>query len=194
MCIRRVIRMRQGMWQLRISRTARPRPANADGNFVLGPSHKPSPESTTQPGLPQGKVISFVMKSTDSKIYPGVARDPRTFGTPDPTNPAKLIITTSHPAPYTQQVAVYVPSQYQPGTAAPFIVVADGIGLLQISVLDNLIAQHRIPAMIAIGITNGDGDAQGSERGFELDTMSGLYAGWVEKEVLPRVETEAQVK
>ena len=48
--------------------------------------------------------------------------------------------------------------------------------------------------MIAISIGNGRGDAQGSQRGLEYDTMSGLYAEFVEKEVLPRVEKEANVK
>jgi iron(III)-enterobactin esterase len=38
------------------------------------------------------------------------------------------------------------------------------------------------------------GDAQGSERGLEYDTMSGTYAEFVESEVLPRVEAEAHVK
>ncbi len=28
--------------------------------------------------------VIFTMKSTDSKIYPGIAREPGTFGTPDP--------------------------------------------------------------------------------------------------------------
>ena len=37
-----------------------------------------------------------------------------------------MIVTTSHPAPYTRHVAVYVPKQYVAGTAAPFIVGADG--------------------------------------------------------------------
>jgi hypothetical protein len=36
------------------------------------------------------------------------------------------VVTTSHPAPYTRTVAVYVPAQYVPGTIAPFIVGADG--------------------------------------------------------------------
>ena len=35
-------------------------------------------------------------------------------------------MTTSHPAPYTRRVAVYVPRQYVPGSVAPFIVGADG--------------------------------------------------------------------
>jgi len=169
-------------------------PVNADGNFILGPTHKPAPETTTQPGIPQGKVIEFVMNSSDSKIYPGIARDPGTFGTPDPADPAKLIVTTSHPAPYTRHVAVYVPSQYKGGTAAPFIVGTDGPDRVLFPILDNLIAQHRIPAMVAISIGSGGGDAQGSERGLEYNTMSGLYAEWVEEEVLPRVEAEAHVK
>jgi hypothetical protein len=169
-------------------------PANADGNFVLGPTHTPASEFTVQSGVPQGKVIQFVMHSTDSKIYPGIARDPGTFGTPDQADPVKLIVRTSHPAPYTRHVAVYVPSQYKPGTAAPFILGSDGPDPLLFHALGNLIAQHRVPAMVAISIGSGGGDAQGSERGLEYNTMSGLYAEWVEKEVLPRVEAEAHVK
>ena len=48
--------------------------------------------------------------------------------------------------------------------------------------------------MVAISIGNGSGDAQGSERGLEYDTMSGLYAEFVEKEVLPLVEKQCNVK
>ena len=69
------------------------------------------------------------------------------------------------------------------GSVAPFIVGADGPDLLLFSTLDTLIAQHKVPAMIAISIGNGSGDAQGSERGLEYDTMSGVYAEFVEKEV-----------
>src|ERR1700736_5859648 len=169
-------------------------PANADGNFILGPTHNPAPEMAVQEGVPQGTVYNFNMESTDSKIYPGIAREPNTFGKPDPSDPAKLIVTTSHPAPYTRRVAVYVPKQYVPGTAAPFIVGADGPDQALFTALDNLIAQKRLPVMIAISIGNGSGDAQGSQRGLEYDTMSGLYAEFVEKEVLPLVEKQASVK
>lgn len=169
-------------------------PATEDGNFIIGPTHNPAPEMTVQEGVPQGTVYEFTMQSSESRIYPGIAREPGTFGTPDPDNPAKLIVTTSHPAPYTRKVAVYVPKQYVPGTAAPFIVGADGPDRLLFTALDNLIAQKRVPVMIAISIANGSGDAQGSQRGLEYDTMSGLYAEFVEKEVLPRVEKEANVK
>jgi enterochelin esterase-like enzyme len=169
-------------------------PVNADGNFILGPTHSPAPEMTVKEGVPQGMVYNFNMESTDSKIYPGIAREQGTFGTPDPSDPAKLIVTTSHPAHYTRKVAVYVPKQYIPGTAAPFIVGADGPDKVLFTALDNLIAEHKVPVMIAISIGNGSGDAQGSQRGLEYDTMSGLYAEWVEKEVLPLVEKEYNLK
>src|SRR5260370_12564454 len=169
-------------------------PAKADGNFILGPTHSPAPEMTVQEGVPQGAVYTFTMESADSKIYPGIAREANTFGTADPNDPAKMVVTTSHPAPYTRRVSVYVPKQYVAGTAAPFIVGADGPDKALFTALDNLIAQHRVPAMIAISIANGSGDAQGSERGLEYDTMSGVYAEFVEKEVLPIVEAQAHVK
>jgi iron(III)-enterobactin esterase len=169
-------------------------PADADGNFVIGPTYAPAPESSAHENIPQGPVSDFTMNSSDSKIYPGIARDAGTFGTPDPSDPAKLVVTTSHPAPYTRKVTVYVPKQYVAGTAAPFIVGADGPDTLLFTVLDNLIAAHKVPAMIAISISNGGGDAQGSERGLEYDTMSGRYAEFVEKEVLPQVEEKFHVQ
>jgi hypothetical protein len=167
---------------------------DADGNFILGPTHAPAPETTVRASVPHGTVYEFTMQSVESRIYPGIARDAGTFGTPDPSDPAKLMVTTSHPAPYTRHVAVYVPAQYVPGTAAPFIVGADGPDRLLFTVLDNLIAEKKVPALVAISIGNGSGDAQGSERGLEYDTMSGKYAEFVETEVLPRVEAKAGVK
>jgi iron(III)-enterobactin esterase len=169
-------------------------PADADGNFVIGPTHNRAPEMIAQEGVPHGTVHNLTMRSIDSKIYPGIARQPGTFGTVDPTDPAKLVVTTSHPAPYTRRVAVYVPKQYVPGASAPFIVGADGPDRALFTALDNLIARQRVPVMIAISIGNGSGDAQGSERGLEYDTMSGLYAEFVEKEVLPLVEERCKVK
>ena len=161
-----------------------------DGNFIIGPTHKPDDATIVKDDVPHGTVYDFTMESTDSKIYPGIARDG--FQRPDPNDPTKMIVN-SHPAPYTRKMAVYVPKQYVPGTAAPFIVGADGPDRVLFAVLDNLIAQKRVPAMIAISIGNGSGDAQGSERGLEYDTMSGLYAEWVEKEVLPLVEEKFNV-
>lgn len=177
---------------------------NEDGNFIIGPTHKPAPELAAFAALPKGadprsvlkhgRVVEFTMTSAESKIYPGIARDPGTFGTPDPKNPAKLDVTTSHPAPWKRTIAVYVPNAYTPGTEAPFIVGADGPDWMLFAALDSMIAEHKLPAMIGVSIANGGGDAQGSERGLEYDTMSGKYAKFVETEVLPRVEREAHVQ
>ena len=169
-------------------------PSNADGNFIIGPTHNPAPEMLERDGVPHGTVYEFTMNSTDSKIYPGIAREADTWVTVDPADPAKPVVTTSHPAPYIRHVTVYVPQQYVPGTAAPFIIGADGPDKLLFTALDNLIAEHRVPVMIAISIGNGSGDAQGSERGLEYDTMSPQYAEFVEDEVLPRVESQYHVK
>jgi enterochelin esterase-like enzyme len=136
-------------------------------------------------------VFNFTMESADSKFYPGIARDANPAGNAAPPGTRAPVI--SHPAPYTRRVAVYVPKQYVPGTAAPFIVTADG-DRTPFTALDNLIAQHRVPVMIAIAIGNGGGDGPGSERGLEYDTMSSLYAEFVEKEVLPLVEKQYNVK
>ncbi len=167
-------------------------PASEDGNFIVGPTHAPAAEMAGD-GL-RGTVVEFTMNSADSRMYPGIAREPGTFGAPDPADPAKLAVTTSHPAPYTRKVAVYVPPEYVAGAAAPFIVGADGPDRLLFKALDGLIAEKKLPAIVAISIGNGSGDAQGSERGLEYDTMSGKYAEFVETEVLPRVEAEAHVK
>jgi len=169
-------------------------PINADGNFIIGPTHNPAPEMTVRDDVPHGKICNVTMNSADSRIYPGIARDQGTFGTPDPADPAKLIVTTSRPAPYTRRVAVYVPQQYVSGTAAPLIVGADGPDQVLFTILDNLIANKRIPAAVAVSIGNGGGDAQGSERGLEYDTMSGRYAEFVETEVLPLVEKQYGVR
>ncbi|HXK04767.1 MAG TPA: alpha/beta hydrolase-fold protein [Verrucomicrobiae bacterium] len=168
-------------------------PATADGNFILGPTHNPAPEMAVQESVPHGDVSEFTMESADSRMYPGIAREAGTFAQPDPADPTRVVVQ-SHPAPYTRHVAVYVPKQYVPGTAAPFIVGADGPDRLLFTAVDNLIAQHRVPVMIAISIGNGSGDAQGSQRGLEYDTMSGRYAEFVESEVLPKVEKQYNVK
>ena len=169
-------------------------PPTADGNFILGPTHTPAPEMSAVPATPNGTVIEFTMSSADSKFYPGIMRDPGPLGTPDPQDPAKLIVTTSHPAPWTRKVGVYVPSAYVPGSIAPFIVGADGVDRLLLTAVDSLVAARKLPPMVVISIANGGGDAQGSERGLEYDTMSPRYADFVEQEVLPLVEEKAHVK
>src|SRR5579859_6001525 len=65
----------------------------ANGNFIIGRAHMRAPEVSRGEGVPQGTIYNFTIESKDSKLYPGIARDPDTFGTPDPRDPAKLVVT-----------------------------------------------------------------------------------------------------
>jgi enterochelin esterase-like enzyme len=151
--------------------------AEVDGEFIIGPNYTNAPELTIREDVPHGSLHVFAMNSEDSKIYPGIAK-----------NRPGIV-------PYQRQVCVYVPRQYVAGTPAPFIVVQDGMGYMnQLPViLDNMIHDGCLPAMIAIMINSGGGDAQGSERGLEYDTLSDKYATFIETEVLPQVARECQV-
>ncbi|HVU51339.1 MAG TPA: alpha/beta hydrolase-fold protein, partial [Polyangia bacterium] len=136
-----------------------------DGDFMIGPNYANAPEETANPNVPHGKLDMFTMKSSDSKIYPGLT------------------------GPYTRPVWVYVPAQYVPGTPAPFIVVQDGDNyILRLpNILDSMIAAKRVPVMIAIMANSGGGNSKGSERGLEYDTVSDKFVTWVETELLPKV-------
>lgn len=166
-------------------------PVDAVGNFVIGPDYVPAPELKVAAGVPQGKVQQFTLSSKDSKFFnPGIART--TPPTVDPANPRTLIVATQ-PVDYARTITVYIPAQYVPGTPAPILVTHDGpaqgrADMNLAHVLDNLIAQRRVPVQVAISIAHGGGDAQGSERGREYDTMSGVFAEFIEAEVLPAVE------
>ncbi len=143
-----------------------------DVDSKVGPTYTNAPELLVKEGVAKGQVHEFTMNSEDSKIYPGIK------------------------GPYKRKVIVYVPAQYVPGTAAPFIIAQDGLGYkgTLLPILDNMIAEHRLPAMIAILINSGGGDGQGSERGLEYDTVSDQYANFVETEVLPKIAKDYQLK
>lgn len=172
-------------------------PLDADGNFVIGPDYVPAPERKPVAGVPEGRVQQFEINSKETKLLnPGIAREESSRKV-DPNNPKTLIVDT-HPIDYQRKITVYIPAQYKPGSAAPFMVVHDGPkgkpGLELPHILDNLIAQKRILPIILIQIANGGGDAQGHERGKEYDTMSGVFAEYIETEVLPRVEKNCNVR
>jgi iron(III)-enterobactin esterase len=146
--------------------------ARADGDFTIGPDYANAAELTVREGAPRGVIHAFTLSSQHSKIYPGLT------------------------GPYTRGVWVYVPRQYIPGAPAPFMVVQDGKGYTNHlpAVLDNMIDEHRLPVMIAVMINSGGGDGKGSERGLEYDTVSGQYAMFIEKEVLPKIERDYKIK
>ena len=184
-------------------------PSGAEGNFIIGPTHTAAPETVAHDDVPHGTVHSFTISSADSVIYnPGMIRD-------DPPNcrngsvyaaqtapgdRSDLIVTTSHPGQWTRTVDVYVPAQYVRGTEAPFIVFGDGgaTGAYPGRDLFAILAPQQQPRpgapLVRIGIGAGGQDAQGSERGREYDAVSGTYAEWVEREVLPLVEQRSGAK
>ena len=173
-------------------------PLDSHDNYVIGPKYIAAPERKVIEGVPQGKVLQFVIDSKETKLLnPGIAR--KQFGKIDPTNPKTLIVET-HDIDYKRAITVYIPAQYQAGTEEPFMFVHDGPGPsknpssgLQ-TILNNLIAQKRIPPIIVIHIQNGGGDAQGHQRGKEYDNMNSEFADYIEAEVLPRVEKNCHVK
>ena len=182
-------------------------PAGAEGNFIIGPTHNPAPETVAKDGVPRGTTVSFEMSSNDSTIYnPGLIRDDSPPGCGNgsimrtqtaPADKSNMIVTTSHPGTWTRLVQVYLPANHARGTEMPFIVLGDGGSTAYkdlSAILDNLIHERRIPPMIAIQIGNGGQDAQGSQRGREYDAVSGVYTQFVEREVLPLVEQKAGVK
>ena len=181
-------------------------PSGAEGNFIIGPTHTPAPETIAKEGVARGTITTFTFSSKDSVIYnPGLIRDDvagcgnssimsTTTASGDKSN---MIVTTSHPGTWTRTIEVYVPPNYVRGSEAPFIVLGDGGSTAwkdMNTTLDNLIAQRRAPPMVSIQIGNGGQDAQGAQRGREYDTVSGTYAQFVEREILPLVEQNAGVK
>jgi iron(III)-enterobactin esterase len=164
--------------------------SGGDGDFTLNPPYQSSPNNYPAVSPRFGKQITFEMKWSDSTIYPG------------------------RNGPYTRQVWLYVPSAYVPGTKAPLLVVQDGYfavwfgndvphapnptgknlpGTANIPlIVENLVAQGKLPPLVVLFVTSGGGDGGGSERGLEYDTVSGKYAEFVQSEVLPRAVSEAK--
>jgi enterochelin esterase-like enzyme len=153
----------------------------APSRATIAPPWRNAPETVFDNSVPHGTMHRFTMKSEDSKIYTGISRE----------RPGEVV-------PYQRPVALYVPAQYVPGTAAPFIVVQDGYNpkyhLTVPTILDKLIADKRVPVMLGVFVQPGGGDGPGSQRGLEYDTVSGTYATFIETEVLPRIARDYKVR
>ena len=142
-----------------------------DGDFMISSPFTPAPESTVGNGVPRGTMQSFMLASSASAIYPNNVMNGQAFN---------------------RQVQVYLPNGYVSGTEAPFMIVQDGSSYLNRlrPVLDNMIADGRLPKMIGIFINPGPGDGPGSQRGLEYDTVSDTYVRFIETEILPKVATD----
>ena len=152
-------------------------PKAGEGDYIIAPSYADAPELTPNPSVPKGQIYHFTLDSADSLRYPGISK----------TEPYRLV-------PYHRNVTVYVPGQYVPGTPAPFLISQDSMGARELpTILDNMIAAHRLPAMVAVMIDSGGSDSLGSERGLEYDTVSPGYAEFIEYEVLPKIAHDYNV-
>ena len=143
------------------------------------------PLSYLQPGVPTGKLSEKIIHT--SKIYDGMK----------------------------SEYWIYVPAEYDPGTPAAVMVFQDGGGFIDrngnnptLNVIDNLIAQKKIPVMICVFINPGEisgssgtptydfvkghadrwhrtlGDAM---RSTLYDTVSDRYARFLRDEILADV-------
>jgi len=182
-----------------------PRPANApplvpvrldvDGNFRIAPPYANDPAFTVKPNVPKGRVVRFTMNSAESKIFPTA-----------PVGGGRGAAQTQPPQHQTfeRQVVVYIPAGYVPNTPTPFIVVQDGPGYASAAgaegdpvtdkafmppMLDNLIYEKRIPAIVAVLVAPWPG----GQRTIEYDTVSDRYTNFVETELLPRVAKDYQI-
>lgn len=122
------------------------------------------PDSEPHPGVPAGKTFSF--KLTNSKIFPGTDRT----------------------------ITVYIPAEYKGDKPACTFIFLDGIGFDAPVVFDNLIAQHAIPVMVAIGVSSGVVNSADQpedprfDRSFEFDSLNDRLARFLLEEVIPQVE------
>jgi enterochelin esterase-like enzyme len=149
-------------------------------------------DSYQQPGVPVGKLSEKIIHA--SKIYDGMK----------------------------SEYWIYVPAQYDPETPAALMVFQDGGGYIDrrgnnptLNVIDNLIAQKKIPVMIAIFINPGDiTDSPGtptfnfvkaysdkwqrtlkdSMRSTLYDTVSDRYARFLRDEVLAEVAAKYNLR
>lgn len=131
--------------------------------------YKLGPDSMEKEGVPQGTISKHTWKS---KVFPGTVRD----------------------------YWVYVPKQYDAKKAACVMVFQDGQWYVNKTrqfrvpiVFDNLIHAKEMPVTIGIFIMPGvipptkKGQRARRNRSFEYDTLSPQYATFLEREILPEV-------
>jgi enterochelin esterase-like enzyme len=151
-----------------------------------------SPQSYRQPGLPSGTLSPKITHT--SKIYDGMKSEYR----------------------------IYVPTQYDPRTPAALMVFQDGEWYLDregnnpaLNVIDNLIAEKKIPVMICVFINPGDIEGspgtptfnfvkaysgkwqrtlKDSMRSTLYDTVSDRYARFLRDELLTDVEAKYNIR
>jgi enterochelin esterase-like enzyme len=143
-------------------------------------------------------------------------------GVPSGTLSEKIVHTSKIYDGMKSEYWIYVPAQYDPKIPVALMVFQDGGGYIHrdgnnpaLNVLDNLIAQKRIPVMIAVFINPGDiSDSPGtatytfvkahsekwqrslkdSMRSTLYDTVSDRYARFLRDEILPEVQARYNIR
>jgi iron(III)-enterobactin esterase len=137
-----------------------------DGDYVITPPYAGREQVMN---VPHSTRFQFMMQTSASKVYPGGER---------PIN-------------------VYIPKQYVDGTQAPFIIITDGnvsgTGSPEIVTAAENHYQDtdpatRIPPQVFVFIPPG------SNRSQEYDRVSDAYSRFINTEVLPLVESNADIK
>jgi len=150
------------------------------------------PLSYLQPGVPSGTLSAKILHT--SKIYDGMK----------------------------SEYWIYVPAQYDPKTPAALMVFQDGGGYIDrdgnnptLNVIDNLIAQKKIPVTICVFINPGDISAspgtptynfvkaysdkwsrslKDSMRSTLYDIVSDRYGRFLHEEILPEIEAKYNIR
>lgn len=177
---------------------------------------------------PLGKLHSFHYLVDGNKF--GGKLDVPAFGPLSYLQPGVLSGTLSEKIVHTSKIYdgmkseywIYVPAQYKPDSPAALMVFQDGGwytdrngNIPALNVIDNLIAQKKIPVMICIFINPGDiADAPGtptyaqvkkyseewnrtlkdSMRSTLYDTVSDRYARFLRDEILPEVAAKYSLR
>ncbi len=128
------------------------------------------PDSYPKPGVPQGTLSDKIVHT--SKIYDGMQSN----------------------------YWIYVPAQYDAHVPAALMVWQDGQALIQrdsasrtLTVVDNLIAQKKIPVMIQVFIQPGT-IGEKAMRSIEYDTVSDRYARFLRDEILADVQAKYNIR
>lgn len=146
------------------------------GTVNAADDYKVGPDSMEKDGVPKGTVTKSTWMST---LFPGTVRD----------------------------WWLYVPAQYDRKRAACVMVFQDGgayvdrNGSFRVpTVFDNLIHKKEMPVTLGIFINPGrvppasPGQAARENRSFEYDTLSDQYARFLEKEMLPEIARDYNIR
>jgi len=171
------IRIRQGMSRAKSCLMVPIRRRDADGNFIIGPTHIAHRKMTVQTNVPQGTVYDFTIefggqqnlsrhRAASRVLLAGGSHRPRQIG--GDHQPSGSL----HP----QGISFMFPKQYVPGTVAPFIVGRTGPDRALFTALGQSDCREKSAGDDCRLLGNGSAMPRAASAGLEYDTMSGVYA------------------